>query len=52
MSQTICYCFEYTVEDIQHDVQKHQGRSTILERIIAAKKQSGCQCSSKHPESR
>ncbi|MDA3901858.1 MAG: hypothetical protein PF441_00255 [Desulfuromusa sp.] len=52
MSQTICYCFDYTAADIQQDVRKHQGRSTILERIVAAKKQSGCQCETRHPESR
>lgn len=52
MSQTICYCFEYTVEDIQQDVREHQGQSTILSQIVAAKKQNGCHCASKHPESR
>ena len=52
MSQTICYCFEYSAEDIQQDVQKHRGRSTILERIVAAKEQGGCQCDTRHPERR
>ncbi len=52
MAQIICYCFEYSAEDIQQDVRKHQGRSTILEQIITAKKQSGCHCETRHPEKR
>jgi hypothetical protein len=52
MSQTICYCFDYTTADIEQDVRENQGRSAILERIVVTKKQSGCQCETMHPEKR
>lgn len=48
----ICYCFEYSVHDIQEDVRAHDGRSTILEKIVAAKKVGGCQCATTHPQGR
>jgi hypothetical protein len=48
----ICYCFEYSAEDIREDVRANNGRSTILERIVAAKRAGGCQCAALHPEGR
>jgi len=48
----ICYCFEYSAEDIGEDVRANDGRSTILEKIVAAKKSGGCQCATLHPEGR
>ncbi len=44
----VCYCHEYTVEDIENDFLA-RGRSTILEKIAAAKKGGGCACATKNP---
>ncbi|MGB9713129.1 MAG: (2Fe-2S)-binding protein [Dissulfurimicrobium sp.] len=51
MPETICYCFNYTDEDIIDDVKTH-GRSLILERIMAAKKAGRCECATKNPRGR
>jgi hypothetical protein len=51
MSEMICYCFEYTREDIEQDVLKN-GRSIITEKIIAEKKFGDCQCTTKNPKGR
>jgi hypothetical protein len=51
MNQQICYCFGYTIADLERDVKKH-GRSTIMARIIAEKKAGGCRCAEKHPAGR
>ncbi|UJX40313.1 hypothetical protein K9F62_16650 [Desulfovibrio sp. JY] len=47
----ICHCFGYTVRDIEEDVVA-SGRSTILERIVAAKKLGDCRCAVKNPSGR
>jgi hypothetical protein len=52
MADLICYCFRYSAADIQADVIANNGRSTILEEIVAAKKAGGCQCTTTHPEGR
>ena len=52
MNDLVCYCFEYSVHDIQEDVKANNGRSTILEAITAAKKAGGCHCATTHPEAR
>ncbi|MFK5925020.1 MAG: hypothetical protein QM483_00165 [Desulfuromusa sp.] len=52
MDQKICYCFNHSEAEIRQDVHNHGGKSTILEKIITAKRQNGCQCATKHPESR
>lgn len=52
MDRFICYCFEHTEADIRREVLEHGGHSKILEKILAAKKRGGCQCTEKHPESR
>jgi hypothetical protein len=49
--ELICFCFHHTAEDIVRDVLTH-GRSTILEKIMAAKKADGCQCATKNPKGR
>ena len=42
MHNLICYCFEYTEEDIRQDFITH-GRSRIMDEIKAAKKMpAGC----------
>jgi hypothetical protein len=51
MSDLICYCFEYTAEDIRQDFIKHQ-RSTIMEKIVAEKKMGTCRCTSQNPGGR
>ncbi len=47
----VCYCHGYTVADIIRDFATN-GRSTILEKIAAAKKAGGCDCASKNPQGR
>jgi len=51
MTDLICFCFEYTAQDICQDFVEH-GRSTILEKIIAEKKMGTCQCTTKNPGGR
>ena len=50
MSEMVCYCFHYTIDDIEKDVRQHAGRSTILERIMEEKKKGACQCNIKNPK--
>ena len=47
-SKVICYCFEYTADDIRKDVIAN-GRSTIMEQIADAKRFGQCQCQEKNP---
>jgi hypothetical protein len=49
MHEIICYCFGYTRADIARDLREN-GRSTILERIAAAKRLGTCQCATKNPK--
>ena len=51
LSEKICYCFDYTVDDILKDIETN-GKSTIVERIAAEKKKGGCQCAIKNPKGR
>jgi hypothetical protein len=51
MSELICYCYYYTTNDIENDVL-HNGKSTILERIMNEKMSGGCQCAEKNPKKR
>jgi NAD(P)H-nitrite reductase large subunit len=51
MYEKICYCFDYTTDDIGKDIEQN-GRSTIMERIMAEKKKGGCQCATRHPRGR
>lgn len=44
----ICYCFEYTVDDIKADFHKN-GESLILKKIINEKELGGCRCYLKNP---
>jgi hypothetical protein len=52
MKELICYCFEYTEEDIINDFKANQGNSSILAKIAEAKRTNTCQCYDKHPEQR
>jgi hypothetical protein len=47
----ICYCFEYTKDDIEQDFTKN-GRSLIMEKIAAEKRAGGCDCATKNPKGR
>ena len=49
MENQICYCFGYSEEDITKDVLTNNGRSLIMEKILAEKKGGGCSCGDKHP---
>ena len=52
MSQNlICYCFNYSAEDIKQDYRDN-GRSTIMERIAAEKKDGKCKCETTNPKGR
>jgi hypothetical protein len=51
MAKLVCYCFEYTEEDIRRDFEAN-GRSTILEKIKAERNFGHCQCSVKNPKGR
>ena len=51
MEKKICYCFNYTADDLVKDVKKY-GRSTIMERIQAESKQGNCDCSNNNPKGR
>ncbi len=47
----ICYCFGYTVADIEQDFIKN-GRSLMVEKIAGEKKAGGCDCTNKNPKGR
>jgi hypothetical protein len=47
----ICYCFEYTKDDIEQDFTRN-GRSIIMEKIAEEKKAGGCDCANKNPKRR
>jgi len=49
VNEFVCYCFEYTRQDIEDDVRQN-GRSLILEKILEAKKLGTCQCATKNPK--
>jgi hypothetical protein len=47
-SRLICYCFGYTEEDLRQDALRY-GRSRIMERIMAEKKDGRCRCADTNP---
>lgn len=51
VKEYVCYCFEYTEEDIIIDLEIN-GHSTILDKITEEKSQNTCNCEEKHPEHR
>ena len=51
MTNLICYCFNYTDTDIRLDIRQN-GKSTIMQRILAEKRMGGCQCATKNPTGR
>lgn len=51
LDDLVCYCFGYTVNDIEQDFIKNE-RSLIIEKISAEKKACGCDCVNKNPKGR
>jgi len=49
VSELVCYCFEYSEDDIKNDFRQH-GKSTIMEKIQMEKKSGNCQCATKNPK--
>ena len=49
MKRLVCYCFEYTAEDIKQDYINN-GRSLIMEKILAEKKLDSCRCATINPK--
>jgi hypothetical protein len=49
MNDLICYCFGYSVDDIQEDYRKN-GQSTIMEKIKVEKKSGNCRCATQNPK--
>ncbi len=47
----VCYCFGYTKADIERDLLRN-GRSLIMEKIMAEKKAGVCDCATKNPKGR
>jgi len=45
----ICYCFEYSGEDIERDYLEN-GESMIMQKIQMEKKFGNCQCVTKNPK--
>jgi len=50
-NELVCFCFEFTKNDIELDYLNN-GRSTILEKIMKAKKTGRCDCTKKNPKGR
>ncbi len=51
MKDPVCYCFGYTAEDIRKDMEEN-GRSKIMEKIMAEKRRGGCNCANTNPKGR
>ncbi len=51
MPDLVCYCFEYTADDIRRDYETN-GHSTILRKIKKEKQFGNCQCATKNPKGR
>ena len=49
VNDLICYCFGYSVDDIEKDYRDN-GVSTIMEKIKMEKKFGNCQCVTKNPK--
>jgi hypothetical protein len=47
--ELVCYCFEYTRNDIEKDYLQN-GRSMILGKIISKINAGGCHCAEKNPK--
>lgn len=45
----VCFCFKYSVDDINQDYLKN-GKSTIMEKIQREKKFGNCRCATENPK--
>jgi hypothetical protein len=52
MNSIVCYCFNYSETDIEQDVIKNKGASTILEKIKASKQLGSCRCHETNPSAK
>lgn len=50
--KTICWCFGYSLADIEADLARNDGRSRLMEGIAAAKAVGGCRCAAVNPSGR
>lgn len=46
--QTVCYCFDHTVEEIRDEIAR-TATSTVIDRIKTAMGESGCRCETMNP---
>ena len=51
-SEKVCWCFGYTVADIEADLDRNAGWSRLMESIAAAKAAGGCRCAQTNPRGR
>ncbi len=51
MKEYVCYCFEFTENDIKQDLRDNN-RSTIMDYIAMQKRKGGCSCAEKNPRGR
>jgi len=49
VNDLICYCFRYSVDDINNDYLEN-GKSTIMKKIQMEKRFGNCQCATKNPK--
>lgn len=50
LDDLVCYCFGYTVNDIEQDIIKNERSLIIIEKIAAEKRAGGCDCANKNPK--
>ncbi len=50
MEKYICYCFEFTEQDIIDDLRASNGTSSIIAKISEAKKKGNCNCDIVNPK--
>ena len=48
--KTVCYCYNYSDDDIIRDVLFNKGRSTIEQKIGVEKAAGRCRCEIKNPK--
>ena len=52
MTDLICYNYNYTPEGIENDLIINKGRSSILKKIVKARKNGMYECGDKHSQKR
>lgn len=48
--EVVCFCFNYTKEDIENDFLVNNNHSKILDKIKKEKQNKRCDCKSKNPK--